>query len=311
MPVHNIHAGATSAAHDSEKHLLKDLQTKLALEGNKSPAVNKFLAHNASPLCPALSLSPSSVSLHSLTPITSIDSSLMPEDADVTHRPSANESYSNANVFDLFNSKLPAPQTTSILKPGSKFVGSQQSGRSTYEVSIEFKHVDLAKSCLNGFLRIKGLTESYPEIITFFTAEIVSEEFPFLASKNKPSATTYNTTTEIDLQHWSKFPFWKNLSPTNQSTQSFKKTILSDDYVHKDYLSKKYIYMRWKEKFLIPDAKVDNIEGASFAGFYYICLNQLTGDIMGLYYHKNSEKFQQLELNYVQDRGIKPTYQFA
>ena len=30
--------------------------------------------------------------------------------------------------------------------------------------------------------------------------------------------------------------------------------------------------MRWKERFLVPDHRVGNISGASFAGFYYMCL---------------------------------------
>lgn len=31
--------------------------------------------------------------------------------------------------------------------------------------------------------------------------------------------------------------------------------------------------MRWKEKFVLPDHKVKNIHGASFAGFYYVLLD--------------------------------------
>ena len=30
--------------------------------------------------------------------------------------------------------------------------------------------------------------------------------------------------------------------------------------------------MRWKERFLVPDHKVKDINGASFAGFYYVCV---------------------------------------
>lgn len=48
--------------------------------------------------------------------------------------------------------------------------------------------------------------------------------------------------------------------------------------------------MRWKEKFLVPDYKVAEINGASFEGFYYICFNQITGDIEGFYFFAKSEK---------------------
>jgi len=31
--------------------------------------------------------------------------------------------------------------------------------------------------------------------------------------------------------------------------------------------------MRWKERFLVPDHRVQDINGASFAGFYYVCVD--------------------------------------
>lgn len=176
-------------------------------------------------------------------------------------------------------------------------MGSQQSGRSTYEVEVELKYVDLSKSFLCGYLKIQGLTESHPEIITFFEAEIVSEAHSFYTDDK-----SWGSSDEIDIQHWSKFVPWKRDLPV--------KKIMDKSYTHQNYLSHPYIYMRWKEKFLVPDAQIDSIEGASFAGFYYISFNQLTGDISGLYYHKSSEKFQQLELCHVPDHGVSGSYQF-
>lgn len=29
--------------------------------------------------------------------------------------------------------------------------------------------------------------------------------------------------------------------------------------------------MRWKEQFVVPSSQAQNIHGASFAGFYYLC----------------------------------------
>lgn len=163
---------------------------------------------------------------------------------------------------------------------------------------MELKYVDLDRAYLNGYLKIKGLTETNPEIITFFESDIVSEHYSFFTSDSD-----LGSSDEIDIQHWSKFANWKETLPT--------KKILSKNYIHKNFDKKKFMYMRWKEKFLVPDAKVDNIEGASFAGFYYINFNQETGDINGLYYHKSSEKFQQLELSYVPNYGVTSSYQFA
>ncbi len=41
------------------------------------------------------------------------------------------------------------------------------------------------------------------------------------------------------------------------------------------------------------------ILGASFAGFYYICLQLSTGKLQGYYYHNPSEWFQSLTLEHV------------
>ena len=68
--------------------------------------------------------------------------------------------------------------------------------------------------------------------------------------------------------------------------------------------------MRWKEYFLVPDHRVRSISGASFEGFYYICFNQVQGTVSGIYFHAKSEKYQQLELRHVDDRGCMPAMEF-
>lgn len=54
--------------------------------------------------------------------------------------------------------------------------------------------------------------------------------------------------------------------------------------------------MRWKEQFLVPDHHIRQVNGASYSGFYYTCLEVATGTIDGYYFHNNSERFQQLQL---------------
>ncbi|EGA83935.1 Vid24p [Saccharomyces cerevisiae Lalvin QA23] len=64
-----------------------------------------------------------------------------------------------------------------------------------------------------------------------------------------------------------------------------------------NYLNERFIFMKWKEKFLVPDALLmEGVDGASYDGFYYIVHDQVTGNIQGFYYHQDAEKFQQLEL---------------
>ena len=63
-----------------------------------------------------------------------------------------------------------------------------------------------------------------------------------------------------------------------------------DGFVY-DFHNKDFIFMRWKEHFLVPDHRVRTINGASFAGFYYICYQLSTGIITGFYFHKTSERY--------------------
>mmetsp|Transcript_42186 Transcript_42186/g.98954 ORF Transcript_42186/g.98954 Transcript_42186/m.98954 type:complete len:86 (+) Transcript_42186:173-430(+) len=58
------------------------------------------------------------------------------------------------------------------------------------------------------------------------------------------------------------------------------------------------IFMRWKEHFLVPDHNVTAIQGASFAGFYYICYSRRDRTVSGFYFHQASEMFQSLHLHH-------------
>lgn len=63
----------------------------------------------------------------------------------------------------LFLTKLasqPNKHTSSFLRPGSVFKGTQQSDRQEYKVTVEVKHVDMAESSMCGYLTIQGLSLS-------------------------------------------------------------------------------------------------------------------------------------------------------
>ncbi|ODV86283.1 hypothetical protein CANARDRAFT_181382, partial [[Candida] arabinofermentans NRRL YB-2248] len=201
-------------------------------------------------------------------------------------------------INDFFT-KTYRNKVSSFLKPSSSFIGSQQSGRSTYEVRVDLKEVDLKRSYLCGFLTIHGLTETHPQITTFFKGEIIGPHHSFYTLNESWGSNKRN-----DLQHWGRFPSWRSLefNPDND---------LDNLDIYNNSLNNEFLYMRWKEVFLVPDAKVKDIRGASFAGFYYVCFNQLTGYISGLYFHKCSDKFQQLELAHVPDGGVSPSFCFA
>ncbi|ORX49455.1 hypothetical protein DM01DRAFT_1291162 [Hesseltinella vesiculosa] len=154
------------------------------------------------------------------------------------------------------------------LYSGSRFVGIQKSQTSQYDVVVDIQHVDLQNYTLTGYLRISGLTTLYPEITTFFEGEIIGPKYFFLTRK-------WQANSSVDENHWRKFPAF---SPylTTFNNDNFKFDPLNEDC----------IFMRWKERFLVPDHHVDSLDGASFAGFYYICYNRSTNTINGLYYYR-------------------------
>lgn len=218
--------------------------------------------------------------------------------------PESNKTRFNYSVFDDdidkrnddFYAKRALPSyTSSFLRPGSVFIGTQQSGISTYEVKVELKRVDMDQAMICGYLRIEGLTEDHPTLTTYFEGEIISPKYSFFTRRKE-----WGASEKTDIAHWSRFGPWRTISDKARKI----------DYVHENYQQRDHIYMRWKESFLVPDHTIRDIHGASYAGFYYICFDQVNGSISGFYYHQKSDKFQQLELTYMSNSGCYDSYEF-
>lgn len=181
---------------------------------------------------------------------------------------------------DVYNSRFTS-SLLSALRPGSKFSGFQRSGSSSYPVSIDLKCVDVGRSSFCGYLTINDLSVDFPSVTTFFDAEIIGTEYNFLTRK-------WGASADIDFQHWSRFPAFEKYKE-NFNKDGFEFNPLESDF----------IFMRWKEEFLVPYHKVKKIEGISFSGFYYICYQVSTGHINGFYYHpKAAEWFQEVNLQH-------------
>lgn len=130
---------------------------------------------------------------------------------------------------------------------------------------------------------------------TYFEGEIIGTKYNFFTSHE-----SWGATNRIDLNHWKKFTAFRPLEK-----QARKGPISLPDVAQRET-----IFMRWKEHFLVPDHRIRTISGASFEGFYYICFNQVKGEVSGIYFHAKSEKFQQLELKHVEDRGCFSAVEF-
>ena len=184
--------------------------------------------------------------------------------------------------------------TSSFLRAGSKFKGTQQSDKQKYNVEVDIKSVNMAESELCGYLRIEGdfnelvaqrrivadrvltgLTPEHATLTTYFEGEIIGPKYTFQTRHE-----SWGATDKTDMHHWGRFPAWRPLA----------KQAKKPDFHYKNSAQRENLFMRWKESFLVPDHRVREISGASFEGFYYICFNQVTGNISGIYFHARSEK---------------------
>ncbi|WWC96825.1 hypothetical protein V866_003700 [Kwoniella sp. B9012] len=168
-------------------------------------------------------------------------------------------------LLDLTRTRVPSIGR-GALYPGSIFKGTQTSGRSAYEVEIQFVDVNFAESSVSGYLSISHLTDSYPHLTTYFDGEIIGNKYGFI------TGSRYGATEHDDMRHWGRFEQFRR--------PSTRMDLLKPELYFRDPLPDKsmgeirsrerdFVFLRIKEKFLVPDHKVRDISGASFAGFYY------------------------------------------
>ncbi|KAH8193724.1 hypothetical protein TruAng_012112 [Truncatella angustata] len=167
----------------------------------------------------------------------------------------------------------------------------------TPSMGYEYSNLRLIPTTTSSFLRPGSLTEDNPTLTTFFEGEIIGSKYGFITNH-----ADWGSTDKIDVSHWNKFTAFRPYAKTVRKGGNIAIPNLG---------SKDNIFMRWKERFLVPDHRVRTINGASFEGFYYICFNQKLGTISGIYFHAKSEKFQQLELKHVEDRGCFGAMEFS
>lgn len=112
------------------------------------------------------------------------------------------------------------------------------------------KDVDFSSSFLCGYLRIRGLTNDWPELTTYFDAEIIGSRYGFLTQK-------WGANEQEDMVHWQRFPAFRHV-----------KNELRRPHLTMPDRDRGAVFMRWKERFLVPDHRVQDINGASFAGTF-------------------------------------------
>ncbi|CAI4038763.1 hypothetical protein SMKI_06G1100 [Saccharomyces mikatae IFO 1815] len=197
-----------------------------------------------------------------------------------------------------------------FLRPGLRFGGSQSSKYTYYTVEVKIDTVNLplykASHSLDphvtGTFTIRNLTPVLEKVVTLFEGYVINyNEYP-LCSLHWPAEETldpYKAQRESDCSHWKRFGHFDTenwvLADRNFGQHNHKNA---------EFMNQRYIYLKWKERFLLDNEEQENLtlndiyhlEGASFEGFYYVCLDQLTGSMEGYYYHPACELFQKLEL---------------
>ncbi|KAH0843292.1 hypothetical protein AYO21_09019 [Fonsecaea monophora] len=185
--------------------------------------------------------------------------------------------------WDFSHRQLRPQYPSATFQPYSKFKGTQQSDRQIYNVEVTILTVDIEQCSMSGYLQICGLTPDHPTLTTFFTGEIIGGPNQKYSFRTRDPA--WGASDKTDLTHWARFPAWRPLSLHAKRNINFVYPMNHENWWQQDY-----IFMRWKEHFLVPDYKLKSIQGASFEGFYYICFNQIEGRVSGIYFHSKSEK---------------------
>ena len=86
---------------------------------------------------------------------------------------------------------------------------------------ISFQYVNIEECYLCGYLKIKGLTEEYPTLTTFFDGEIISQKHPFLTRK-------WDADEDVDKKHWVRKSFvYRNMATIKKYNATFRKNLKS------------------------------------------------------------------------------------
>lgn len=190
-----------------------------------------------------------------------------------------------------------------------------------YPVEVDIKDCNVLDGYLCGYLTIHNLTAEYKSLTTFFDAEIIG------SGGNRFLTRKWSADISIDRCHWNRFDYFRERfgdlyldgEDWGDDTGGGGGNIIDgyDNNIHRSRLQQQHyqiqnqnhlqlqmpqspdlfrdsvIFMRWKERFLVPDYRVDNIPGASYAGFYYMAYDKSSNNLEGYYYHKDANQIAQ------------------
>jgi len=177
----------------------------------------------------------------------------------------------------------------SLLHSGSRFRGMLKCKGEAYEAELRLQHVRLEQNFLNGTLTVTR-PQGDADVI-FFTAEIISAQHPFLTRK-------WEADEEVDRKHWGKFKsFYHIMKSFNDDGFDYAK--------HNEH--GEFVYMRWKERHVVPAQGARPAKYGSVDGFYYVEFARRDATISGFYYVRGASEpnNQSLNLKHVPDPCVQ------
>ncbi|CAG8435666.1 2734_t:CDS:10 [Scutellospora calospora] len=175
---------------------------------------------------------------------------------------------------------------SSFLRAGMTFSGTQNlmntqqpSQRDEeWEVKVTVHYVNYKTGTAIGLMEALNVPNSSNTVVTYWEGEMIDFVNHSLWTDK------WNSTPDIDLQHWKKFDAFRQMdvrrgTPTKEWFQE---------------AWQKYIFMRWKEHYFVNVTAQES--GLTIAGFYYICIRRSDGTIEGYYFDPVSTPYQKLTL---------------
>lgn len=174
--------------------------------------------------------------------------------------------------------------SAAFLVPGQRFSGSQtvnappSKENDEWRVNVEIQGLDLARGTVCGSMEALDVPKAVSPVVTFWRGEIIDNINYFFWTGR------WDAEVKEDLKHWKKFVAFVPMQARVQRDRG-------DDI---DLSQSRYVFMRWKEIFFVSPGEDC---GLTIAGFYYVCMDRITGAVLGYYYDPQSQPFQRLQLN--------------
>jgi hypothetical protein len=127
--------------------------------------------------------------------------------------------------------------------------------------------VNIGESSVSGYLTIAHLTDAHPQLTTFFTGEIIGPKYGFI------TGSRFGATEHDDMRHWGRFEQFRR--PATRGDMIRPELLFRDPLPDRTRgetraRDRDFLFLRIKERFLVPDHKVKDISGASFAGTSHV-----------------------------------------